>query len=258
MCMKHPKANYVCSVPNYFSVIELKASGSEHILSLRMLDKQQGNRWVDGFSFSRNMILNAAELSQLKQINPDPWLTGFRESPYSSSDIDLLVKDLGQQLKCQLMKQSNIRSLYLDTTDLPETQSFENIIALLQSDLPMLTGLPLQSKKPMHNNNSQLILHLRWVLLNKQQAWGRLALSGSGTIGAWAYISGISQVAITAPEIVQNSLNVPVDNSTHAVDLTLKNRLLLPVPIRIQPAKQKTGFGMKLNRIPLKKCTKCI
>lgn len=205
--------------PELFLGIELKASGSEHILSLRMLDKQQGNRWVDGFSFSRNMILNAAELSQLKQIKPDPWLTGFRESPYSSSDIDLLVKDLGQQLKCQLMKQSNIQSLYLDTTGLPETQSFENIAALLQSDLPMLTGLPLKRKKQIHNKNSQLILHLRWVLLNKQQGWGRLALSGSGNIGAWAYISGISQATITAQEAEQNSLNVPVDNNAHSVIL---------------------------------------
>ena len=102
--------------PQLFLGIEIKVSGTKHLLSLRILDKQQENRWVDGFSFSQSITLNSSELLQLKQVTPDPWLTGFRESPYAIGDIDLLVKDIAQQLKCQFMQQGHVQSLYLDTS----------------------------------------------------------------------------------------------------------------------------------------------
>lgn len=55
------------------------------------------------------------------------------------------------------------------------------IIALLQSDLPMLTGIPLNKYRQSTPKSGQLVLNLRWVLLNKRQGQRQLALTISET-----------------------------------------------------------------------------
>ncbi len=256
LCMKRPEL---------FLGIELKKSGLDHILSLRMLDKQQGNRWVDGFGLSKKVKLNNDELARLKQINPDPWLNGFRESPYTKADIDLLVTDLGRQLKCQLMKQSSPESIYIDFDSIPNSGVFKQISTLLKIDLPILTEIPISLKRTSDKNNKQkdnkqkdnkqLVLSLNWIVLNKPQGRGRLALTAMQTshkslrhISAFAYAKGLnlsddyrSNSTVTAKPMVSKhrdsviinqhpgSIIIHSENSLPAIILS-KDEMYRPLP----------------------------
>ena len=264
-----PQNNLCMKRPELFLGIELKKSGLAYILSLRMLDKQQGNRWVSGFGLSKTVKLNNDELARLKQINPDPWLNGFRESPYTKADIDLLVKDLGQQLKCQLMKQASPESIYIDLDSMPYSGSFKQISTLLKIDLPILTGIPISFKKTSDKDNKQLVLSLNWTVLNKQQGRGRLALTSMQTshkslrhISAFAYAKGLklseayrSNSTVTAKPIVNKHRDSVIVNQHHQGSRIIHSENSLPAIILSKDEMYKplpeTSISRERSRTPI-------
>ncbi|HFB65517.1 MAG TPA: hypothetical protein ENJ60_08265 [Aeromonadales bacterium] len=194
--------------PELFLGIEIKSSGSKQSLSLRMLDKQQDNRWVDGFGLTQSIALTNSEQAQLNSVNPDPWLTGLRESPYTVDAIDLMVKDLGKQLNCQLMKHASPSSIYIDVTKMPDNGLFKQVISLLKTDLPTLTGVTVSNYKVTDKMNEQIILSLGWITLNKQDGRGRLSMTVTQSkhhslehISAVAYLTGVNDIKLNNPDV---------------------------------------------------------
>lgn len=194
--------------PELFLGIEIKSSISGDVLSLKMLDKQQNNRWVNGFGLEKSIALNDYDVSQRQQLKRDPWLAGLRESPYTVDGIDLMVKDLGQQLNCQLMKHASPSSIYIDVTKLPDNDGLKHLVSLLKNDLPLLTGATVIDSRAVDARNAQLTIRLGWVMINKREGRGRFSITlmpsnnhSSAHIGASAYLTGVNDLSPEAPAI---------------------------------------------------------
>ncbi len=206
--------------PQLFMGIEITQSAGQFQLSVRVLDKQN-HQWLSGFSFNQTVLLDNLALKSLHQLSPDPWLQGFRESPYPLTKIDLASKDLGRQLRCQLMKQSGARSISLETQQLPQNLDFSPIISLLSTDLPMMIGLPLSTDSTNH-----LPLSLRWVNLNSQNGTGRLALT---PVAGSAYTQVNATVYITGINAPQRNHVASVNSDSHSMILSATERNSAPL-----------------------------